>query len=173
MIDPDTRTLVLGFTAAAGILLYRVFGMRKILVAYGVAIGLVVLYIAVKSAGPAALPDIPTTFKAPEPPVPSLAERLRQAPPLVAKVAGGEAHFQSAVEVNATTLRLLVEFKSSDGSTVLGGSVAKALLLLQESLCGTRGLLATFALDPSAIALVAYERGKRVGEIPVPSTYCR
>jgi hypothetical protein len=182
MIDAETRTLVLGLTAAATVVLARFVRFRTVVGVYAAAVALTFLYIAFRQSSgtsptPREYPHAPLPETSPQlnpsSSAPSVADRLRgQLSGVSIEVRGGQAHYRSVVELNETTVRIFVEFTSTTSGPLLGGSMAKALVLLRPSLCSAKGILVAADLEPSAASLVAYEGGARVGDIPLPSSYC-
>lgn len=146
-------------------------------IAFCVVVGLFTLLV-VHGLSSSTTPSSPVVATYPDPrtespaPTLSLAERLRQPPPLATPVAGGIANYLSAIETDQQLLRLFVDFKPKTKKSLLNGSVAKALLLLQQPLCEQDGLFSRFGLEAGAVTLIVYENRVRVGEIPVPSTLC-
>ena len=180
MIDPGQRTVAIVLSVAIGLVLYRAFGLRKILLAYGVLVGIVVLYIALRqidNSSQSAVqyytpPMQAPVSNAPRPCAKPRSTCIQEALPAMAQVQGGEIRYQSAVASDQGTLRLFAAFKASGSTPIVGDSVGRALLLARDSLCGTDELFEKLGVDPGAVTLIFYEGAERVGEIPVPSTFC-
>lgn len=139
-----------------------------------VALAAVALLISTRSDPASKSPAIASTLKAAtSPPVAkTLPERLRADPSVVVSVLGGKAWFVSALPADAGHMSIIVEFSPSSSGSVLHGDAKTAIVALRESLCGPHGILEKYAVSPTAVSIIAYENGARVGTVALPKAYC-
>lgn len=102
-----------------------------------------------------------------------LAERLQSKPAYVFRLEKGEIWLVSMLRSSDRHIRLLVRFSSKNkDDLMLEGTTERALDMLRPRFCGADGLFTTYGLTSLPVSLVVYENDVRVGEIPIPKSYC-
>ena len=103
----------------------------------------------------------------------TLVNRINEGKTYLLPVQDGEAWLLAAFPTRSNQLRVIVRFHSSDATiSLVRRDPQRGLALLRTAMCGEAGILATYRMSPSSLSFVIYEENIRLGELPLPDSYC-